>query len=117
MFRYENTVDRLKEAFPELPWEAAARDEITDLPYITYETLFVPYICEELRKNGAKLSEIFEYLETMACSEDEEVQNLLQVGILEALWDCDDVQGLVETYAKPETVKLYRKVAVFFRSK
>jgi hypothetical protein len=46
----------------------------------------------------------------MATSADQEVRNLLQVSVLEALADRDDTRKLMQPLMGPETRKIYEKL-------
>ena len=106
---YEMAVDCLISAFPEICVTDA--DSIMDLPYPVYETYFVPHIKTMINHgNDAELVRIFDYLEAMAVSSDEEVQNLLQVAVLESFWDDSALYRKALAYMHSATKEINRRI-------
>lgn len=66
-----------------------------DLPHALFGNFFNPLIKNILKNctntNMALANKIFAFYEKLAASNDEEVRNLLQVTLLEYLWDDYDV--------------------------
>lgn len=66
-----------------------------DLPHALFGNFFNPLIKKILKNytntNMALANRIFAFYEKLAASNDEEVKNLLQVTLLEYLWDDYDV--------------------------
>lgn len=56
------------------------------------------------------LQEVFEFYEELATSDDEKVQNLLQVTLLEVLWDEKVILEEAYTHMLPETRKANERI-------
>ena len=109
--RYEELYQILDNRFPEL---AAQISHFVDtqgdefLPHILYHEVLNPYVKELLwgANNNDSLEKVFQFYEELATSEDEEARNLLQVTLLEILWDENRLLRRACAYMLPETKKL-----------
>ena len=109
MVQYQISVQHLLKEFPEI--RVVDLDSMMDLPYPVYETYFVPYIKTMFNQgNDAELARIFDYLEAMAVSSDEEVQNLLQVAVLESFWDDSTSYRKALAYMHSATKEINRRI-------
>ncbi|WP_139489841.1 DUF7674 family protein [Brevibacillus dissolubilis] len=77
-----------------------------DLPHVIFGIVVVPYIVKHLQEQEG-LEEIFEFLEKMAVSNDEEVEGVLVVSVLEPLLIERDVIGLAESQMRQKTRQLF----------
>jgi len=86
-------------------------------PHVLYEVALNPYVKEVLEKdnNDEKCCQVFEFFEELATSGDEEVRNLLQVTLLEALWDEKELLHKACGYMKPETRRINDEIGTYFR--
>ncbi len=83
--------------------------------YETLEHLFLKLLKREIINNEL-LNRVLDFMEDMAKSEDTDVQNLLQVQILEALFELDyDTFHIMETELfRPNTKELFNYTRNFF---
>ncbi|BDH84662.1 DUF7674 family protein [Lactococcus lactis] len=87
MYYYSQAIKLLIDNFSELK-EIYDDDEdyYIDLPYIFYESEFVPFIEKEIKENNInKLSSIFNFIEDLYINGDEKLKNLIGVSVIEAL--------------------------------
>ena len=111
---YSNYIAVLQSKFPELDWSSDTTKEMLDLPYILLGYIFIPFIKESLLKNvRSNIKRIFDFLEEMAMSDDEEVRNILQVGILEALWDDAHIFCLAQKNMRSRTSIINHNIVNF----
>ena len=62
-------------------------EDFEDLPYVLYESVFVKYILEEIRRNDKKkLKKIFDFIERLLREGDDDVKILIDVAIVESLY-------------------------------
>jgi len=75
------------------------------------------YVTELLRKNNNKqqIEKVFEFYEEMANSNDWYVKNLLQVTLLEYLWDEKIIFERAVEYMLPETKKINALIVEYLR--
>jgi len=75
------------------------------------------YITELLRINSDKqqINKIFKFYEEMANSNDEYIKNLLQVTLLEYLWDEDMVFNNALKYMQLKTKEINREIALYLK--
>ena len=75
---------------------------------VLYGNVLNPYITELLRASDEsdEIIKVFNFYEELALSDDEEVRNLLQVTLLEYLWDEPEIFRRAEKYMLPETKKV-----------
>jgi len=75
------------------------------------------YLVELLRKNHDKnqIKKIFEFYECLAYSEDERVRDLLQVTLLEYLWDEKVVYENALQYMLPKTFQINSSIGAYIR--
>ena len=87
------------------------------LNYILFPAVFHQYVNDLLRDNTdtMMLNRIFEFYEDMAINGDDKVKTLLQVGLLECLWDEKLVYDNSQQYMKSETMKLFDNVGFYLR--
>lgn len=83
---------------------------------MVYEDIFNKFIIQTFREENEELIlRIFDYMEEMASSDDREVVNLLQVGILEELWCERFTYNRVRKYMQPKTRILYEELKMYLR--
>ena len=110
--RYEELQQILGERFPQLLpsishyFDTYGYDYFA--PHILYHAVLNPYVEELLQKENDNklLKEVFTFYEELAKSGDEEVKNLLQVTLLEALWEEKKLLSKACVYMLPETKKI-----------
>lgn len=90
---YEDLNIELSKQFPMLKWLVEMEMDTFDCylpgPHVLYSNVLNPYVKRllEEEKDLHAIRQVFSFFELLACSEDEEVRNLLQVTLLEALWE------------------------------
>jgi hypothetical protein len=92
---------------------ASERGWNRDLPHDACGT-FSLFLCKQIHAGGAGedfLRRSFEILNEMACSDDEDVLNLLVVSVLEVLADDDACRSVAEHYLSTEGRRLLERVA------
>lgn len=110
---YSDSVFQLLKWFPNMP--IADYEEDMDLPYVIYGEALTTYIKKLAVTNDAnQLIRVFDFLEEMANCEDEEVQNLLQVGVLEVLWDDRQLYFIAHKYMHQKTADIFKRIGVYF---
>jgi hypothetical protein len=113
-FTYDEASERLIEAVPEI--REAYEKELAwwkgEKPgqFIIYEDIFKPYLISLLfsADEPERLRAIFEFLETLAASPDQDVRNLLYVAICEVLVAEDALLSAARQYAGPATLDMLR---------
>ena len=109
MLYYETINEMLLNNFPEFKEEYDHEMDIVDCykpgPHVLYGNVLNNYVTELLRenKNYEMIRRIFDFYEEMAKSQDEEVNNLLQVTLLEYLWDEKEIYIRALNYMLPAT--------------
>jgi len=75
------------------------------------------YVTELLRRNNDReqIEKVFRFYERLACSDDEKVKDLLQVTLLEYLWDEKTVYENALCYMLPETYKMNSAIGSYLR--
>ncbi|MDQ0087494.1 hypothetical protein J2T12_000888 [Paenibacillus anaericanus] len=107
---YNNVVQIMLEAIPEITpmyeKELDWWDEI--LPHIVFGDVLSPYIITLLRESNPEqtLEKVFDFLEQMAISSDERVQEVLAVTVLEQLGDDPLILEKARQYMGCETKKM-----------
>ena len=73
------------------------------------------YIAELLRnrKDKEQIKKVFHFYEEMACSNDWRVKNLLQVTLLECLWDEREIFEIALSYMLPQTRMLNEEIYAY----
>lgn len=109
--RYEELCQILGKRFPELAPQISHYFDTWGsecLPHLLYHEVLNPYVMELLQgtSNNESLGKVFQFYEELATSEDEEARNLLQVTLLEILWDEKKLLKRVCAYMLPETKKV-----------
>ena len=76
--------------------------------HILYGNVLSPYVKELLKsdRDPTALSQVFSFYEELAQSSDIEVRNLLQVTLLEGLWDEKILLNRASHYMLPETRRI-----------
>jgi len=109
MLIYETIYESLLERFPEFREQYDHEMDVVDCykpgPHVLYGNVLNHYVTELLRanKDSKMILRIFDFYEEMAQSEDEEVNNLLQVTLLEYLWDEKEIYRKALDYMLPAT--------------
>lgn len=110
---YSDSVRQLLKRFPTMP--VAGYEESMELPYVIYGEALTAYIKELAVTNDAnQLIHVFDFLEEMANCEDEEVQNLLQVAVLEVLWDEQQLYFIARKYMYQKTADIFKRIGAYF---
>lgn len=114
-------VEILKKRFPEILHskkyleQAGFYELFNETPYVFFEDVFSAFIIEKICARDKKmLHRIFDFIEEMATSDDIEVRNLAQVGLLEALWCDKRTHKISVRYMYPNTKKLYENCSMYF---
>jgi len=123
MFKYDEMNKELETRFPEFKNEIeeekkhCGKDEL--LTYSFYNAVLnfniKKILKEENKKNINFINNIFIFLEEMASSDDVEVRNLLQVGILEFLWDEKIILEKAEKLMFPKTKEINKKIYSYLK--
>ena len=111
--KYEELMPIFEQRFPQL---SSGLPDYYDEPYILYGQVLNPYV-KELLLNGTdtkSIEDIFAFYEELAISEDEEVNNLLQVELLEALWSPKELFEKARAHMLPETRKFSDAIGAYF---
>ena len=106
--RYDNLINELFVRFPVLKKEYEKEgDYIEGLPHLSYSIVFVPFIRQScLVGDEDKIRLICDFMEYMASSEDEKVQEVLGASVLESILSEREVIKFLKPYLKPYTQKL-----------
>ena len=83
--------------------------------HVLYGNVLNPYVTELLKtpNESDEIRKIFSFYEELAISDDEEVRNLLQVTLLECLWDDFIVFDRAISYMLPETKKINEIIGAY----
>lgn len=102
---YTNIIEELFAKFPLLEQRYFDEgDYIWGLPYLCYALVFVPYIREVVEENDIEvITHICDFLEEMAISEDDQVSNLMAVGVLEDILSERSLVARLKKYLKAKT--------------
>jgi len=117
---YDTINDILIRRFPELSslfqeqFEFWNGEEIP--PHCFYGDVLNHYVTELLRenKNPQQIDKIFNFYEELASSDCWEIRNILQVTLLEYLWDEKPVYRNALKNMKPNTLILNNEIAAYF---
>jgi hypothetical protein len=114
--KYDELNDILNSYFPNLreliAFEINKSECYKPGPHVLYAKILNPYLKELLKteNNQNALQQTFEFFEVLAKSEDKEVRNLLQVTLLEALWDEKSTYEKSDKYMRPLTKQINRLI-------
>ena len=82
-------------------------------PHTLYSSVLSPFV-EELLHEGnqreAEIRKVFAFYEKLALCEDADVQDLLQVTLLEALWDNRRLYDCAREYMLPKTREINERI-------
>jgi len=118
---YSSINDDLMQRFPEL--ESLFQEQFefwkgSDIPpHCFCADALNRYVTELLREdiNQQQIEKIFEFYEELASCDDENVRNLLQVSLLEYLWDEEFVYKNALTHMLPNTRIINNEIASYLR--
>ena len=116
---YEKINEVLLEAFPEFKakydYEMNTYDCYKPGPHVLYGNVFNRTVSELLEKDNDKalIRRIFDFYEEMAQSQDIEINNLLQVTLLEYLWDEKKIYERACAYMLPATKRINDCIKVY----
>lgn len=81
-------------------------------PHVVFEDLLVPYASELLRRNTdtGELQPIFDLLEELAASPDQDVRDVLAASVLEGLGQAPDIRSSAKSYMGRRTKLLMEKI-------
>jgi len=115
---YDNIIETLLFRFPELRNDYEEnKDYLEGLPYGVYEDIFMHYVVKMCKDtNTDKLKEISIFLEEMAQSEDDLVNNLFGVAIIESLYYDQDTLKILKPYLKEKTLKELNHTDMCFKN-
>ena len=84
-------------------------------PHCLFGDVFDPYLLSLLKENTEKeqIRKIFEFYEELAEFGDTEVKNLLQVTLLEYLWDDASVYWNARSYMGEKTLEINREIGAY----
>lgn len=82
-----------------------------------YGDILNNYVAELLRENNdsQQIKKVFQFYEEMACSYDSQVRNLLQVTLLEYLWDEELVYTNALENMQPKTRIINSKIGAYLK--
>ena len=88
MYKYKDAISILINKFPELRKVYEENiDDYEDLPYVFYESVFMKFILDKVNcYDEDKLKTIFDFVEDMLDTGDEQTRNLIGVAIIESLY-------------------------------
>jgi hypothetical protein len=113
---YDNLIQCFLETFPEFKEVATKEskwwDEEIPLVHIFFIYVLNPYLEKEFKntENPVLLEKIFRFLEKMAISDDEGVQEVLGVTILERLGDDKKILEMAREKMGPNTLKMSHEI-------
>lgn len=82
-------------------------------PHTLYSSVLNPFVKELLtgrKRNDAEIRRVFAFYEELALCEDTDVQDLLQVTLLEALWENRHLYDSAYEYMLPQTKKINERI-------
>lgn len=121
--RYDNVVEALVEAVPELRpcYEAERRQWGTEPPgpHVIFGDVLNPYLLDLLGtgRHGTKLHQVFQFLEQLANQKDVHIQELVAVTICERLGDDPQILHKARTYMGARTRQFSDEVEAFWGRK
>lgn len=88
------------------------RDYLEDLPHLTFENIFVPFVKEALEgdKEKNEISRVFELIEKMINCSDERVQEVAVVSVLEALVYEREMVMKIKSYLGTKSLEAFKKM-------
>jgi len=109
---FNTVIKELMSNFPE--FEEVAENEFeywrqeSPPPHVFFANVLDTYLVKEMAdiKNVKLVEQIFDFLEKMAISEDEKVQEILGVTILEYLGNDKRILKKARTFMRPHTLKM-----------
>ena len=114
MIRYEELAELLEERFPRLSERFAECAYVRELNHCYYGDILNPYIKELLKSditNEVAIKKVFGFYEKLASNGDEKTVELLQVTLLEYLWDEKIVYERALMYMQPKTREVNEKIS------
>jgi len=119
---YDAVNEHLMTRFPELTLlfkeQINLWGEENILPHCFYGDTLNYYVTELLRKNSdsQQIKKVFQFYEEMASSDDVEVRNLLQVTLLEYLWDEEIVFKNALENMQPKTRIINSEIGAYLKT-
>ena len=119
---YDTITNDFISRFPEL---ALKHEETNNLwkddiipPHCFFGYVLNGYVTELLRENSNKkqLEKIFRFYEEMARCEDVQVRNLLQVTLLEYLWDKETIYKNAVEYMQSQTKAINNEISSYLEA-
>jgi hypothetical protein len=114
---YDNMKEILIAKFPQLKEKCTGWPEHFDYisesgPHVVYGDLLNSYVADLLRENKdiETIKKVFDFYEEMAICEDNRVRNVLQVTLLEYLWDEKTTYENALKYMGNETAKINKEI-------
>ena len=110
MMTYDNLIHDLLIKFPALESIYIEEgDYIEGLPHLCFEIVFVPYLKRScLSDKDSEMSEINSFMEEMADSKDEMVQEVLAVSVLESILCEREIVVILKKHLKSHTFEMLR---------
>ena len=121
--RYDNVVEALLEAVPELRpcYEAERRQWDGEIPgpHVIFGDVLNPYLLDLLGsdRHAAKLRQVFQFREQLANHEDVHIQELVAVTICERLGDDSKILHKARKYMGARTRQFSDEVEAFWGRK
>jgi hypothetical protein len=82
-------------------------DYIEGLPHLCFEIVFAPYVRQTcVTDNADEISKISSFMENMAISKDEKIQEVLAVSVLEPILADRKTIEVLKQYSKAHTLEL-----------
>jgi hypothetical protein len=116
--KYETLIDEALGKFPEIRdlaqqkpyWQG--NDEHDPLVHVFFGDVLNRFLIEQLSlmKNVGLLQRIFEFMESMAVSEDKSVRDLLSTGMLEVLGDDKHILERARTLMGSNTLRMSHEI-------
>ncbi len=106
MYKYKKAINLIINNFEEIKkiYEND-KDYYIDLPYLFYESVFLPYIINCFNNsNFNMLVKIFDLIEDIMKNGDEELVNLIEVSIVESIYFDDKIEN------KEKLIKFFKRL-------
>jgi len=109
----------LVDVFPEFVKETAAQMTFLEeeLPHCLYPAVLIPFLKGYFKapdqKNDGLVERIFDFFEDLAANGDIETKNLLQVSLLEPLWDYKESYSGAVGFMRTGTKAIFDSISVY----
>lgn len=116
------TSQYLSDYFPELKKEIDYKMTFfeEELPHCLYADILNPFLKEYFitpkSENKKLVNKIFCFYENLAENGDSEVKNLLQVSLLEPLWDCKESYDGAQSFMGVKTKLIFNNISSYLNT-